>query len=325
MRGISVVIPNYNGIRLLPEILPPLIIALENSGLTHEIIIADDFSSDDSVNWVKMNYPDVILIGNDSNMGFSPTINKGIFRAKYSMLLLLNSDVKVSENYFLSLIDYMNDDDCFGVMGKIIGWNDDKVQDGGKYPSYHGVKIKTSGNYLPLERDPGQKFLSMYLSGANAFVDRAKLLKLGGFDELFAPFYVEDFELSLRAWRMGWKLYFEPLAVCRHQESVSIKSRSKKSFVKGIYYRNKMFLHAIHLPKNKMFLWYLQLIPETFIRLVTGRFYYVRSLRMFFGNMRGVTQSRKKLERTGNGKLLEVKEVTDMIRGSLANVKIKKF
>ena len=142
-KGISVVIPNYNGINLLPEILPPLYIALKNAKLPYEVIISDDCSKDDSVSFIKKNYSDIILIENKINSGFSKTINKGIHSASYEYVLLLNSDVKLTENYFSSQLKYFEKDDTFGVMGRIIGWDDDKIQDGGKFPSFHFLKIKT--------------------------------------------------------------------------------------------------------------------------------------------------------------------------------------
>lgn len=281
-KGISVVIPNYNGRNLLEETLPYLIVALKNTSLPHEIIVSDDFSTDESLTFLKVEYPDITLISNEVNRGFSPTINEGIFAAQFDYVLLLNSDVKLSPDYFKPLFRYFDRKDTFGVMGRIVGWDDDNIQDAAKFPSFHGAKIKTSGNYYL--KNPGENdwLYSMYLSGANAFVSREKLLALGGFDELFAPFYVEDFELSLRAWRLGWKCYYDHTATCRHRVSVTIKSKNKKSFVNSIYYRNKMFLHAMHLQGLSKFLWYLQLIPETVIRMVTARWYYLQALKMFF-------------------------------------------
>ncbi|MCY7292188.1 MAG: glycosyltransferase family 2 protein [Ferruginibacter sp.] len=322
-KGISVVIPNYNGILLLPLILPPLYAALNNTQLNYEVIISDDCSTDDSVTFLQAQFPQIILLQSQINKGFSPAINKGIFIAKYDYLLLLNSDVKLSTDYFKNLLPYFEDKDTFGVMGRIIGWDDDTIQDGGKYPSFHGVKIKTSGNYIPVESKTGDKLYSMYLSGANAFVSKEKINMLVGFDELFAPFYVEDFELSLRAWRLGWKCYYEHNAICRHQTSTTIKSNSSKNVVKAIYYRNKMFLHAIHLQGLKLILWYVQLIPEIILHIVTGRFWFFTSLRMFFSSQKEIQQSKRNFTRLKDkeSELLSVKEVVLKIKSSLDKFK----
>jgi GT2 family glycosyltransferase len=326
-RGISVIIPNYNGRHLLPEILPPAFEAVQNTGLPYEIIVSDDHSGDDSVYFLKEHFPSVIIIENDINKGFSPTINAAIKRAQFDHLLLLNSDVKLTREYFRPLFRYFERDDTFGVMGRIIGWNDDHIQDGGKYPGYHGAKIKTSGNYVPVEPTSGDWLYSMYLSGANAFVSREKLVELGGFDEIFAPFYVEDFELSLRAWRLGYKWYYEHNAVCRHKVSVSIKKMKKKNFINTIYYRNKMYLHAMHLKGSKLVLWYAQLIPEALIRVLTLRFYYLKSLMMFFRNRPLWLRSMKKFNLLMKEKKssLSVEDVVEKIHKTLNPKNIIRF
>lgn len=324
--GISIIIPNYNGRYLLEQTLPSVFAAAKNASLPFEIIVCDDCSSDDSTFFLQKEYPEIKLLINEANKGFSPTINTGIFNAQYSHVLLLNSDVKLTPNYFNGLLRYFEKPDTFGVMSKIIGWEDDKIQDGGKYPSFHGLKIKTSGNYLPVHKEEGQWLYSMYLSGANAFVDRQKLLLLGGFDELFAPFYVEDYELSLRAWRMGWKCYYDDFSVCRHKVSVSINSSNKKKNIKVIYNRNKMYLHAIHLNSFKRFQWFVQLTFESLAYLFMLRWSWLKSLRLFTKNYSKVIASRQRLfEAAGGKKLQTVKEVVNIVRDSVDKKEITRF
>jgi GT2 family glycosyltransferase len=324
-KGISVVIPNYNGRLLLPEILPPLYEALGYAQLPYEIIIVDDCSTDGTVLFLQQNFQAIILLQNQTNRGFSPTINKGIFASKYDFLLLLNSDVKLTKDYFTNLLPYFDDVDTFGVMGRIIGWDDDNIQDGGKYPALQGVKIKTSGNYIPIQSNVGVRLYSMYLSGANAFVSREKIIALGGFNELFAPFYIEDVELSIRAWRLEWKCYYEHNAICRHKTSVTIKSKSSKKYINTIYYRNKMFLHALHVAKNKRLIWYLQLLLEALLHLFTGRMWFFSSLKMFFLSKKEIQTSRNNFVTLSKNSLLSIDEVVNKILLSLKNVSIKRF
>lgn len=326
-KGISVVIPNYNGSNLLPVIIPPLIGALKNSGLQFEIIVSDDNSTDDSVSFLKNKFPEIILIVNNENKGFAHTINKGIFVAKYSFILFLNSDVIITENYFPPLLRYFDREDTFGVMGRILGWDDEVIQDAAKYPSFHAAKIKTTGNYLLESPGKNDWLYSMYLSGANAFVDRKKLFELGGFDEIYSPFYVEDYDLSLRAWRVGWKCYYEHFAVCRHRTSVSIKSKSSQFFIKKIYYRNKMFLHYIHLSGVQLWVWYFQLIAETLFYFIKGKIYFIAALKLFLLNKGEASLSKKEFlnSRSGKKELLSVREVANFILHSLKNQKIIRF
>lgn len=325
--GISVVIPNYNGLSLLPQVLPTVVAALHHIDIASEIIVVDDCSTDDSVELVKNNFPAVKILKNEINSGFSVTANKGIYSANYEWVLLLNSDVKLEPDYFSHLFKYTARSNVFGIMGRIIGWDDEKIQDGAKYPFFHGVKIKTSGNYLLKDEAAMTDGLySMYLSGANAFINKNIFVDIGGFNELFSPFYVEDFELSLRAWRLGYKCFFDYNAVCRHQTSATINSSNKKKSIKTIYNRNKMYLHAIHLKKGKRALWFIQLFLEGLIHLVTFKWSFIQSILLFFKGYKGVQACRKELEQKAfNKKLLSVDEVVDEILQSIKGKEIMRF
>ncbi len=324
VQGISVVIPNYNGVHLFPQTMPTVMEALQNSGKPFEVIIVDDCSTDGSVQWLQQHYPDIIITENKKNSGFSVTANKGIVMARFDKVLLLNSDIKLTPGYFLHQYKYFDKPDTFGVMGRIIGWDDDKIQDGAKLPGFHAAKIKTSGNYiLQDEKQMEDGLYTMYLSGANAFIDKEKFLLIGKLDEIFSPFYVEDFELGLRAWRLGFKCYYDYNSVCRHKTSVTIKAKSKKKFVDTIYDRNKMILHALHLEGFNKTLWYLQLIPETLIRLFSLRWHYFTSLKMFFNAGSAIKKSRQAFDKTAAivHCRKSVKEVTEFILSSIRNGK----
>jgi len=322
VKGISVVIPNFNGVHLFKDVLPAVEIALHTVALPSEIIVVDDCSTDESVAFLKTNYPSVIILQNAINSGFSVTANKGIYAARHNTVLLLNSDVKLSPGYFLQQLHYFEREDTFGVMGRITGWDDDKIQDGAKYPRFEGAKIKTSGNYLLKDTtlmDGG--LYSMYLSGANALIDKEKFIAIGGFNELFSPFYVEDYELSIRAWRLGYKCYFDYQSICRHKVSVSIKSSSRKKTIDLIYNRNKMFLHAIHLSGAEKAVWILQLLLETLFKIITLNITYLRSLKAFCSSLQKVSESRKQLEATAkkiNCKK-SVREIAHLIVEQTAN------
>ena len=74
--ALSVILPNYNGRQLLQRNLPSLFTALK--GLEHEVIVVDDCSGDDSVSFLQQHYPQITLIQNPHNLGFSATCNAGI-------------------------------------------------------------------------------------------------------------------------------------------------------------------------------------------------------------------------------------------------------
>lgn len=325
--NISVVIPNYNGVHLFPDTIPALLKALEYTRKKYEIIIIDDCSSDNSVEFLNQTYPQIRVIQNEINQGFSKTINKGIFAAENELILLLNSDVQLTETYFTDQFKYFELPDTFGVMGKIIGWDNEEVQDGAKYPEMEGFKLKTSLNYLPTESAGDNLLYSLYLSGANALVNKEKLIFLGGFNELFSPFYIEDVDLSVRAWRCGYKCYFESNSICRHKTSESIRGKEKKIYIRTIYNRNKLFFHAIHLKGLYFVGWLIQTLFELIFRILTQRMDYLKSFTELWKNREAIKKSRAEFENLckHTGIQLSLNDVRKSIIRSLKNKKIVFF
>ncbi len=323
--GISVVIPNYNGLHLFPETLPTVFSAMANCDCPFEVIVSDDASTDGSIAYLRENFADIRIVSHVKNSGFSVTANAGIRAALHPWIFLLNSDVKLEPDYFKHVLPYTRRQDVFGVMGRIIGWNDDVIQDGAKYPIFHGVKIKTSGNYLmDNEKEMEGGIYSMYISGANALLNKDIFEKLGGFNEIFSPFYIEDYELSLRAWRSGYTCYYEHGAVCRHKTSTTIKTESSRQFIETIYNRNKMFLHAIHLDGIKRVLWFVQLFVEAIGKALILQWLFLRSISMFLGDFHKVSDTRRTLSGQGR-KLVSVSDVALLIKKAINGKRIKRF
>ncbi len=322
--GISVVIPNYNGSNLLLKIIPYCIRALQNTNLPYEIIVADDCSTDNSIEVLLNNFPSVSISPAPVNSGFSITANRGIFSSTYNWVLLLNSDVILEPDYFQPLLKYTVQEKLFAVMGRIIGWEDDKIQDGAKYPVKHGSKIKTSENYLLADEQLMKNgLLTMYVSGANAFINKTIFSSIGGFNELFSPYYIEDTELSLRAWRLGYSSVYEHFAVCRHKTSSTISTSRRKKEVEIIYRRNKMFLHAIHLDGISRIIWTIQLFPEIIIKLLLFNSSLFSAFLQFVKKYPAVKQSREKMKKLSAGNELQsVNLVLKKIKRSIKTQKI---
>lgn len=318
-KSISVVIPNYNGSNLLRENLPYVFRALKSSSITdYEIIVPDDASSDDSVSFLNNNYPDIILVENKTNKGFSGNVNSGLLKAKKDLVLVLNSDVQLQEKYFVPLLKYFDDDKTFGVMGRIISMNDDKIQDGAKFPSFNFAQIISTKNYLVENRN---SLFSFFLSGANALIDREKLLQLGGFNELFNPYYGEDVDLGISAWRAGYKLYYEHNAICRHPNSATIKKESSKK-IKFISKRNKFILHYLHLNSFEFSIFFLISILRSILKLFLMDFIYVKAFISFL-KMRKKVRERKKVY--SKFWILDLHQVKKIIMNDIKNNIVIKF
>lgn len=313
------ILPNFNGKNLLELYLPHTYCALQNSSCPYEIIVVDDGSKDDSVSWLRKNHPDILLIQNSENLGFSKSCNQGIAMAKGDLVLLLNTDVRLSPDYLNALLPYFNNPNTFGVMGKIWDSSGKKVEMEAKIPSFNGFKLKS--NPLKINPKDGQKQIpTLFLSGANCLLDRKKLLELNGFDEIYSPFYSEDLDLSFRAWRLGWNCYYEPGATCFHLGSHTTKTFFQKAFVKQIYFRNRMLFHAIHVNRKDLKRWelsvfFLQVLPK----ILLGQFWIIKSFRGYRIKKKEVKISRRKIRKLMgcNKGRISILEVTQEIQRKL--------
>lgn len=250
--SISVLIPNYNGKKLLEENLPSVYTALHNYPfLFSEIIVSDDGSADDSLLFLKQQFPEVKCVSTEVNTGFAGAVNRGISECSGDLILILNSDVQLTATYFDAQISLFEDLEVFGVMGTISSMDGTQIQDTAKYPSFRGGKIGSTLNYATQEKG---SWPTLFLSGANALVRKSYLLQLNGFNQIFNPYYCEDVDLGIRAWRAGWKCLFESTAICYHPNSETIKKQGKEKVLR-ISRRNKAILHLIHL-EGMYLLWY---------------------------------------------------------------------
>ena len=294
-KSVSIVVPNYNGRKLLEEYLPFTLTAVKNTGIDYEIIIVDDCSTDDSVSFITAAYPHILLLTNTDNRGFSYSCNRGIEAAKYELILLLNSDVKLSPDYFHHQWKYFTMADTFGVMGRIIDMQGENIQDAARVPKFNGLKLKT--DYFYYTENKNDLLFTFYLSGANALIDAAKLKSIGGFYEIFSPFYCEDMELSIRAWRLNWKCYYEHKAICRHQVSASTKNYATAKRVKSIYYRNRFYLHAIHLDGIALFAWFLQIsLIDLLPKILAGQTWMWESYKNLIFNYKLIRRYKNKVK-----------------------------
>lgn len=294
-KSVSIVIPNYNGRHLLEEFLPFTIQAIKNAAVDYEIIVVDDASKDDSIAFVEAHYPEIILLKNNINKGFSATCNKGIMQASKELMLILNSDIQLSPNYFDNQWQCFEDENTFGVMGRIIDTGSN-THDGPRLPQRFGFKFKQNKIYETA--DQNHPAPTIFLSGANALVCSKKIKQILGFDEIFSPFYFEDVDLSLRAWRLGWQCYYAFASTCYHIGSSTINANNLKKSVKATYYRNRYILHGIHLNKTQYTWFKVQtFIFEVLPKVLMGQIWVWKSYSALSAYQEKIASSKLRLEK----------------------------
>ena len=324
-KSISVTIPNYNGADLLKKNLPLLYRALQKHVDDYEVIVADDASKDGSVDFLKKQYPQIILVEHSENQGFSKNINSAIQKANKDLVFFLNTDVELIEDYFEHLFKYFDKPDTFGVMGKVIGIQDGEIQDAAKYPTISLISIRSNINYLPIN-EVSFWLPTLFLSGGWSLVDRIKIEELSRFDEIYSPFYSEDVDLSLQAWKAGYQCYFEPQAICKHPISTTI-GKIKRSFVKIIAKRNKMILHTIHLHGIYRMVYLIILTLKVPFRLLALDLNYVKAYGQFIKMFGAISKSRRNNRslRKAKNSHLNILSVSKKIKQQLSEIPLKKF
>ena len=268
----SIVIPNYNGISLLKRFLPGMVEYAESNSL--ELIIIDDCSTDDSIKFISENYPQIRLLANSINLGFGGSCNKAIAAAAGEYVFLFNSDIEIKSIPLDIIETYLQQADFFAITFKSFYSGGEKFREGAKR-----LKIK---NGLPFvlhnekdqQTDSSGRQYSFYAVGGHALFQRQKFLELGGFSELYAPFYWEDSDLGYRALKMGWRTYFDPrLTVIHHHENSSIKSNFQNKKIRQIKIRNRIiFMYHNFSFSERLYKFYPGMLLRALESLVTYRF-----------------------------------------------------
>ncbi len=266
--AVSIIIPNYNGEQILPRALTSATEAVRVYAGQSEIIVVDDDSRDNSIDLISQNFPDIKLVRHEVNKGFSEAIHSGVQAAVYPIVILLNSDVYPDRHFIDPLIRWFDREDTFSVSPLILD------QDGNpSRVSWNLVKlirgeIRSSNwdlaNALELMQKR-QSMKSLFAAGGSAAIRKDMFLQLGGFLSIYRPFYYEDRDLGTRAWKLGWKTYFEPGSKVVHDHSSTIKRFFPNKKIKIIRRRNRLFYLWLHLSTPRLFFSH---IPWVLVRLL---------------------------------------------------------
>lgn len=222
---VSVIIPAFNQVEYTVRCLAS--IHRHPPEATYELIVVDDASNDATERLVGV-IPGLRYFRNQENLGFLRTANRGAAEARGHYLLFLNNDTQVLPGWLDRLVEAFTTHPDAGIVGaKLI------------YPSGHlqeaGAALRRDGtvDLIGLNDDPAKPQYSTlrevdHCSGACLLIEAALFRELGGFDEIYAPAYFEDCDLSLRVLERGYKIIYQPAAEVIHHLSVTTNREGHK-------------------------------------------------------------------------------------------------
>jgi len=253
MADVSVVIVNYNVKDLADNCIASIYKANDNK-YKLEIFFVDNNSIDGSSEHISNKYPEVIIISNDKNIGFSKANNIALKRAQGKYLLILNPDTILEEGTFERLITFAEKDINTGaVTSKLIlanGQLDSACRRSFPTPSVAIPRIfglsklfpksKIFGKYNLSYLDENKTYEVDAICGAFMFIPKKVLDKVGLFDEDYFM-YGEDLDLCFRIKKAGYKIYYFPEVTTIHFKGESTR-KTNLSYVNNFYGAMKIFV-----------------------------------------------------------------------------------
>ena len=284
----SVIILNWNGAQMLRTYLPSVI---EHTSLPGcEIIVADNGSTDNSLDILAKEFPSVRTIVLDRNYGFAEGYNRAIAQVDSTYVVLLNSDVEVTEGWLTPLLGYLDaHPGVVAVQPKIRSWkNKDFFEHAGAaggYLTWLGYPYCRGRKFGKVERDNGQYDTIAeidWTTGAAMCVRRNTYEACGGLDPAFFA-HMEEIDLCWRMRNKGWKLACVPQSVVFHLGGGALAyDNPRKTFLN---FRNNLLM----IYKNRRFPW-MVLCIRFFLDYAAAAMFFVTGKR---GSAKAVIDARR--------------------------------
>jgi GT2 family glycosyltransferase len=260
-KKIAVVILNWNGQKLLAQFLPSIIQYSPEA----VIYLADNDSTDDSVSFVKTNYPTIKIIQNKGNFGYAKGYNEALQFVEEEIYALVNSDIEVTENWLQPIITlFENNSKTSIIQPKILDFKNKEYFEyagaGGGFIDKYGFPYCRGRIFDTIEKDNGQYNDTteiFWASGACFFIRKEVFRELHGLDADFFA-HQEEIDLCWRAFNKGYITKYCGQSTVYHVGGATLDAENpKKTFLN---FRNSLWMLTKNLPKNKLF-------PVLFIRL----------------------------------------------------------
>jgi GT2 family glycosyltransferase len=254
LKKTAVVILNWNGVKLLEQFLPSVVQFSPEA----TIYVADNASTDDSITFVKANFPTVQIVKNSSNFGFAQGYNEALQHIDADIYALVNSDIEVTENWLQPILKTFElEPNTAIIQPKLLDFKNKEYFEyagaAGGYIDKYGYPYCRGRIFDTLEKDLGQYDNNpeiSWASGACFFIRTSVYKELGGFDDDFFA-HQEEIDLCWRALNKGYKIKYQYDSTVYHVGGATLQQGNpKKTYLN---FRNSLLMLSKNLPKNKLF------------------------------------------------------------------------
>ncbi|MDD3722839.1 MAG: glycosyltransferase family 2 protein [Lutibacter sp.] len=254
---IAIVILNWNGKQLLEKFLPSIVTYSDFANT--EIYVADNASTDDSVSFVKQQFPKIKIVQNSTNGGFAKGYNEALRHIKADIYVLINSDIEVTDGWLKPIISaFENEPNTAIIQPKILDYkNKTKFEYAGAAGGFidkFGYPFCRGRVFSELETDLQQyndEIEIFWASGACFFIRSSVFHELNGFDEDYFA-HQEEIDLCWRAKNLSKSIKYVGKSTVYHVGGATLKEANPtKTFLN---FRNSLFSLVKNLPKNKLIL-----------------------------------------------------------------------
>jgi len=255
MKKVAVVILNWNGRKLLEQFLP-FVLNYTPADIA-KIIVADNCSDDDSVAFLSREYPQVRLINLSENFGYAGGYNNALKQVESEYVILLNSDVEVTENWLEPMISYLDaNQDVAAIQPKIL-WQRDRQHfeyagGAGGFIDKYGYPFCRGRIFTSIEKDNGQYNTPVnifWASGACMVIRLSEFRDAGGFDQGFFA-HMEEIDLCWRLNARGKQIVCLPQSTVFHVGGATLSEENpRKTFLN---FRNNLLMLYKNLPEDRL-------------------------------------------------------------------------
>ncbi|MDA9356761.1 glycosyltransferase family 2 protein [Flavobacteriaceae bacterium] len=280
---LAIVVLNWNGVKLLEKFLNPLI---NHNNHDAHIYIIDNNSSDDSVDYVKSNFPSIKIIRNKENYGYAKGYNEGLKNINADVFCLLNNDIEVTNNWLDSIInEFKLNSTTAAIQPKILNYKNrdyfDYAGAAGGYLDCFGYPYCDGRVHNIIEKDEKQFDYDkdiFWASGACLFIRKEVFFSLNGFDESFFN-HMEEIDLCWRILKRGFKIKYIYKSKVFHVGGATLDyNNPKKTFYN---FRNSLFTITKNIEKNLVITLFFKMVIDGLIGihyLITFKFQHLLAI-----------------------------------------------